>query len=87
MDELENKENINGTNNDKDKAAKFKELAEKRTSAVLQKLQGLGNLANPSVYEYTPEQVDQIITVIKTEIEGIEAKFREPNKKKTFSFS
>ena len=59
------------------KKEKFKKLAEKRVTDTLEKLQLIGNLSNKVNYEYTDDQVKQIIDTLKFEIEVLEEKFKE----------
>lgn len=63
------------------KAEKFRELAGKRVTNVLDQLRILGNLSNTGTYEYTPEQVEKIFTRIQTDLDEVKAKF-EPKVKK-----
>lgn len=53
----------------------FRRLATQRTNAVLERLRILGNCANPSLYEYTEEDVRKIFRAIRAEVKAIEAKF------------
>ncbi|MBJ8107144.1 MULTISPECIES: hypothetical protein [Bacillus cereus group] len=68
------------------KADKFKELAEKRVSDTLKKLQLIGNLANKNNYEYTDEQVKQIIDTLDSEIKSLKSKFIEESKQRSTEF-
>ena len=63
-----------------EKSKKFKDLAEKRVNAVLDKLRLIGNLSDTRYYEYTREDSRKIITVLKKEIAEIDAKFNAKNK-------
>lgn len=68
------------------KSEKFKELAEKRVSDTLKKLQLIGNLANKNNYEYTDEQVKQIIDTLDSEIKSLKSKFMEESKQRSTEF-
>lgn len=68
------------------KAEKFKELAEKRVTETLKKLQLIGNLANKNNYDYTDEQVKQIIDTLESEIKSLKNKFAEENKQRSTEF-
>lgn len=69
-----------------EKAGKFKELAERRVSDTLKKLQLIGNLANKNNYEYTDEQVKQIIDTLELEIKSLKNKFTEESKQRSTEF-
>jgi hypothetical protein len=53
----------------------FRRLATQRTNAVLERLRILGNCANPSLYEYTDEDVKRIFRAIESEVRSTKAKF------------
>jgi hypothetical protein len=59
-----------------DKAAKFKSIAERRVSNVLKTLRNIGNLANRSSYDYSPEQIGKMFRTIRTELDTVEARFK-----------
>ncbi len=63
-----------------EKSKKFKDLAEKRVNAVLDKLRLIGNLSDTRYYEYTKEYSKKIIAVLRKEIAEIDAKFNAKNK-------
>lgn len=69
-----------------EKREKFEELAEKRMSVVKEKIRILGNLANKTNYDYTPEHVEQIISTLLDEVEELEQKFYPKKKDTTFRF-
>lgn len=58
-----------------DKKERFKRLATYRTNEVLKRLKVLGNCANRSAYEYTPEEVNKIFSIIEKKVKEIRAKF------------
>ena len=57
------------------KSAKFKSLAEKRTNSALKQIRLIGNLANPSSYEYSSEQVIKIVEALNAEIKSVQRRF------------
>lgn len=64
-----------------DKKERFKRLAAYRTNEVLKRLKVLGNCANRSTYEYTPEEVNKIFSTIEKKAKEIRAKFHFPKEK------
>jgi len=64
-----------------DKKEKFRRLAAYRTNEVLKRLKVLGNCANRSTYEYTPEEVNKIFSTIEKKVREIRAKFHFPKEK------
>jgi hypothetical protein len=71
------------------KREKFERLAEKRMSEVIKKLRLIGNLSNKNNYEYSDQQVKQIINSLEEEIKIIKNKFKEEQNKssRTFKFT
>jgi len=59
----------------RDRAERFRTLAEKRTNLALRQIRLLGNLANTGNYEYNIEQVKQIAKALEEAIERMENKF------------
>ena len=57
------------------KADKFKRLAEPRVENTLKKIKILGNLAS-SGYEFAAEQVETIMTGLKSAIDEVEKTFQ-----------
>jgi len=64
-----------------DKKERFRRLAAYRTNEVLKRLKVLGNCANRSTYEYTPEEVNKIFSTIEKKVREIRAKFHFPKEK------
>ena len=62
-----------------DKNKKFKRLAEKRVNNVIKQVQLIGNLSNRSNYDYSREEVNKIIKVLKKSISDLESKFDSKN--------
>ena len=50
------------------KSDKFKELAENRVRKALKLLKLIGNLANKTHYEYSTQEANKIISVLRSEI-------------------
>jgi len=66
------------------KSEKFKEIAERRTTRVLDAIRLLGQCSNPRTYDYTPQQVDKIFREIRRTLREAELKFRKNEKKVQF---
>ncbi|MBJ8007713.1 hypothetical protein [Bacillus cereus] len=71
-----------------EKLNKFEQLAEKRVSEVLKKMQLIGNLANKNNYDYTDKHVKQIIETLESELKMLKSKFGEKSleRRTTFKF-
>ncbi len=61
------------------KSDKFKELAQNRVRKALKLLKLIGNLANKTHYEYTTQDATRIISVLKSEINNIQTRFKSKN--------
>lgn len=70
------------------KNQKFKRIATERTNKILRDISRLKNCAARSGYAYSPEEVEQIFTVLNEEIASCRAAFQEKPKQKlkTFTF-
>ena len=71
-------------NPNESKADKFKRLAEPRVDNTLKKIKILGNLAG-SGYEYSAEQVEKILTSLKSAVDEVEKKFQKGLNRKGFN--
>ncbi|MBK5500160.1 hypothetical protein [Peribacillus sp. TH14] len=71
---------------DNKKMEKFEDLAEKRVSETLKKLQLIGNLSNKNNYDYTDAHVKQIIDTLESEIKVLKNKFIEESKERKSEF-
>lgn len=60
---------------------KFKRLASKRTTNILNQLRLLGNLSNRANYEYREEDVRKMFHVIDEETRLIRGKFQEKGRR------
>ena len=62
---------------------RFLKVAERRTVQILKMFRLLGNCANPSSYEYYPEEADRIFDEIQKELNLARARF---NKRREIEF-
>jgi hypothetical protein len=68
------------------KEDKFKRLAEKRVNGALDKIRIIGNLASPQ-YAFNSEQIERIISALRTAVSDVEAKFQKPLQKSANKFA
>ncbi len=61
---------------DEDKRERFERLAEKRTNAVLKKLDILANCANRNQYEYEEEDIEKIFSAIRKKVRETQSEFK-----------
>ena len=71
----------------KNEGRKFKNLAEKRVNSAMKQIQLIGNLANPSSYEYEEAQVTKIFKALRKELESAELKFKARPQEGGMSFT
>lgn len=57
---------------------RFERLAEKRTNAVIKKLDVLGHCANRNQYEYEKEEVEEMFKAIRKKLKSTKNKFDFP---------
>ena len=71
------------------KEDRFRRLAEARVNKIIKMVRLLGNCANEAIYAHTPEEVDQIFTELRKELDAAQARFRQMDKnhRKRFSLS
>lgn len=62
------------------KAERFVRVAEQRTRRVVDTVQSLSNCASRVCYDYTPEQVEQIITALESEVRRLQSTFAGENR-------
>ena len=67
------------------KRDKFVRLAESRVNNALKQIELIGNLSNTRAYEYTKDDVDDIIRTLKSAISDLEHTFKMDNKTNKFS--
>jgi CHASE1-domain containing sensor protein len=60
---------------EEDKRERFERLAEKRTNAVLKKLDILANCANRNRYEYDEEDIEKIFKTIRKKVRETQSEF------------
>ena len=77
MEEKETK-NVSGES----KSDKFKRLATKRVTNAISKVELIANLSG-SGYEYTPEQVERILTALQGSVDKVKAAFSKQKIQKT----
>lgn len=69
------------------KREKFVRIAEARTNKILNMVDLLGNCSNPSIYEYSQSDVNQIFSAIENAIKDAKKKFSAQDMEKTTKFS
>lgn len=62
------------------KAERFVRVAEQRTQRAVDAIHSLSNCASRVCYDYTPEQVEQIIAALETEISRLQSAFAGENR-------
>lgn len=60
---------------DRDKSAKFVELANKRVNKALKDIRLISNLANRQNYEYTEDQAKKIVKALQQEVDLLKQSF------------
>lgn len=63
------------------KHGRFRKLAESRTNKALVAIRRLGNLSNPSAYEWDEAEVRKIVKALKDAVSEVEARFAAPKGK------
>ena len=66
-----------------EKGPKFKQLANKRVPRALKALDSVANLSNKSVYDYTDEQRDSIVAILRSRLKSLEERFNGDTKRDT----
>ena len=69
------------------KAEKFIRLGEYRMNKVIDAIGRIENLANRSAYDYTPEQVEAMFSVLESKVAEVKAKFTATKVKGNTAFS
>ena len=69
------------------KSERFRRLANARVNKLIAMLRLLGNLSNPAIYEYRPDQVAQAFSVLQTELNKARRRFFESHGKTARRFS
>ena len=65
---------------ERNKRAKFVELAENRVNRAIKDLRLIGNLSNRSAYEFTEDDVRKIFRVLQRELDGAKKRFSSGGK-------
>lgn len=73
-------------NNTDKKHEKFVQLAEKRVTRALESIRIIGNLANKSNYSYKEEDIKQILSALKFELDNLKTKFTSKSSSEKFQF-
>ncbi len=66
------------------KADKFKRLVEPRVESTLKKIKIIGNLSS-SGYDYNAEQVEKVISSLKSAVDEVEKKFQKGLNRKGYN--
>ena len=74
-------------NENETKAEKFVRLGEYRMNKAIDAIGRLEHLANRSAYEYTPEQVEAMFSVLEQRVADVRGKFAAVKPKEGVSFS
>ena len=69
-------------NNITQKKQKFVELANKRVNKALKQISLIGNLSNTNNYEYTQNEVKQIIKALENGVQICKERFAKQTKEK-----
>ncbi len=69
---------------EKEKAERFKRVAENRTNKIIEQIRLLGNCSNRSNYEYSAEDVKKIFSAIEEELKITKAKYQTKTRNKKF---
>lgn len=67
------------------KAAKFKRIATYRLIQTRERIRLLSNCCNEYSYEYTPEQVTKIVTLLRKDIDELERAFTAGKEKENLT--
>ena len=69
------------------KAEKFVRLGEYRINKAMDAIGRIENLANRSAYDYTPEQVEAMFSVLESKVAEVRTKFTAVKVKEAAAFS
>ena len=85
MDEVKN--DMQGTRKEESKSERFIRLAESRVTKARKAISRIAYLSNTVSYEYTPEQVEQMFSILEEELSEVKSGFLKTAKtEKKFSF-
>lgn len=68
------------------KSDRFRRVAEARVNKIIKMMRLLGNCSNPAVYSFTGEQVQQIFTTLRDELDKAQKRYTQSYKER-FSLS
>jgi hypothetical protein len=71
---------------DRDRRAKFVELAQRRTTNAIRAIRVIGKLGNKSAYEYDEADVKKIASALAKEIEALRARMLSTGSKEAVDF-
>lgn len=85
MDEV--KKEVQETTKEESKSERFIRLAESRVTKARMAISRIAYLSNTGSYEYTPEQVEQMFSILEEELSEVKSGFLKTAKtEKKFSF-
>lgn len=84
---VENAAMNRGTKTEETKAEKFVRVGEYRMNKAIDAIGRLENLANRSAYDYTPEQVEAMFSVLRARMAEVKEKFSAVKTKGNAAFS
>lgn len=64
------------------KADRFRRVAAARVNKIIKMIRLLGNCSNPAVYAFTGEQVQQIFSTLRDELERAQKRYTQSDKKR-----
>lgn len=79
--------NVSAEKAEETKAEKFIRLGECRMNKAIDAIGRIENLANRSAYDYTPEQVEVMFSVLESKVAEVKAKFTATKAKENTAFS
>ena len=68
------------------KRSNFVRLAEARVTKALKSIKVVGNLSNKANYEYTDQEINEIINALKVEINELKSQFKNKGNSNTIEF-
>jgi hypothetical protein len=72
--------------NERDKRAKFVELAQRRTTNAIRAIRVIGKLGNKSAYQYDESDVKKIAGALSKEIDALRARMLSSGSKEVVDF-
>ena len=82
-----NTEATNTVQNNESKADKFVRLGESRVNKVMEAIGRIEHLANRGNYDYTPEQVEEMFSIMEKRLAEVKSRFApKQGKNNAFSF-